>query len=181
MLEPAACISRNPTMTTGTPLHVRRQLVVLADTRTVRIVDGPTVVATHMRSCADGQRASRRRGRRCASGPRRARRGPSWATQVGDVSAGTRITTPLVSTSSTPSPGFCSALSLIFTGRNAAVTGSARAGCPSSRVRHLNRRTSAIPFRRAKSAGDHHRRSRFADRRYAWLSRTNCSKLAKNS
>ncbi len=36
--------------------HVRRQLVVLADTRTVRIVDGPTVVATHARNWGRDER-----------------------------------------------------------------------------------------------------------------------------
>ena len=36
--------------------HVRRQLVVLADTHTVRVVDGPTVVATHARSWGRDER-----------------------------------------------------------------------------------------------------------------------------
>lgn len=35
--------------------HVRRQLVVLADTHHVRIVDGPDVVATHTRSWSRGE------------------------------------------------------------------------------------------------------------------------------
>jgi transposase len=35
--------------------HVRRELVVLADARTVRIVDGPTVVATHARTWGRGE------------------------------------------------------------------------------------------------------------------------------
>lgn len=35
--------------------HVRRQLVLIADTHTVRVVDGPTAVATHTRTWGRGE------------------------------------------------------------------------------------------------------------------------------